>query len=85
MAEDGRPSERGHWPVKTKGWNVFRLWWELTKLVLQWRGGYKVSVLLSDLPDEVSDVIDRSTWRFVYVDWIGDDDRFAVLHAEAER
>jgi hypothetical protein len=83
VAEDGRPSERGHWPVKSapKSWNVRKLWWELTKIVLR-RGGYEIGVILVGAPAEVSKVLDRHQWEFTYLDWVGGEDRFAVLHAE---
>jgi hypothetical protein len=66
-----------------KGWNVWRLWWELTKLVLTGRGGYSVGVLL-DLPDELSDVVNRNDYGVTCLHWVGGEDRFVVLNAEPE-
>lgn len=66
------------------GWNVRKTWWEFTKLVLTGRGGYEVYVHLNYLPDGVRQVVEGENWLPVDLGWVGADDRFAVLSADAE-
>lgn len=50
---------------------------------LQRRGGYEIYPSLEGLPDAVSDEVDRHVFEFTRLDWVGGEDRFAMLCAEA--
>lgn len=63
--------------------NVFRLWVALTRMVFAGRGGYPIGAVLNNPYDgrdpHVTAVGIAANWWVDYLDWVGGEDRFAVL------
>lgn len=65
------------------GWNVRRVWWELTKLVLAGRGGYALFVSMDDeLSEPAQDEFDAISWAASRLDSVGGEDRFVNILVE---
>jgi hypothetical protein len=67
--------------------NAFRLWIELTKMVLSGRGGYSVQTVLNnpyDWKDQHVRAVEVVSWHVANLDWVGGEDRFTVLVCEPE-
>jgi hypothetical protein len=67
-----------------KRWNVLRVWWEFTKLILRGGAGYDVYVRVGDLSDDAQEEFDCENWRPYYLDWTDSRDHFAVLSAQPD-
>jgi len=67
---------------EVKGWNVRRMWWELTKLLFRGIGGYNVYFRVNDLSDEAQEDYDSENWGPVDLHWTDDRDHFVVVNAE---
>jgi hypothetical protein len=65
-------------PAPSRRWTVGRTWWELTKLVLAGRGGYRLVLCVEALPEAAQDAFDLDDWEPVRLVCDGCD-RFALL------
>lgn len=65
-------------------WDVRKLWWELTKLVLTGRARYDVYANVEGFHGDLAEQLTRDELVFNNLEWVGGEDRFVLLNIERE-